>query len=147
MISVKDNGIGMTAEMLNNLFHIDADTKRPGTNNEKSTGLGLLLCKEFVEKLGGKITVESELNKGTVFSFHIPAIVKEGKAVATKKTVSEVKHEDKIENLNILIAEDDEISMKLFSLYVGEFSKKVYFSKNGDEAVRYAAKIQLSTWS
>ncbi|MEI8114773.1 MAG: PAS domain S-box protein [Bacteroidia bacterium] len=136
MISVKDNGIGMTREILSNLFHIDADIKRPGTNNEKSTGLGLLLCKEFVEKLGGKITVESEPNKGTVFSFYIPANVKEGKAVATKKTVSEVIHEDKIGNLNILIAEDDEISMKLFSLYVGEFSKKVYFAKNGDEAIR-----------
>ncbi len=136
MISVKDNGIGMTSEMLNHLFHIDADIKRPGTNNEKSTGLGLLLCKEFVEKLGGKITVESELNKGTVFSFNIPATERDEKEIVIQKDAEDERREVEIKNLNILIAEDDEISKNLFSIYVRDFSKQIYKVKNGVEAVK-----------
>jgi signal transduction histidine kinase len=71
-ISVSDNGIGMTKETMSKLFRIDANLFTPGTENEKGTGLGLLLCKEFVEKHGGKIWVESELGKGSVFSFSLP---------------------------------------------------------------------------
>ena len=71
-ISVKDTGIGMTYQMLDNLFQIGANTKRKGTEGELSTGLGLLLCKEFAEKLGGKIRVTSVPNKGSDFRFTIP---------------------------------------------------------------------------
>ena len=72
VISVKDTGIGMNNEMVQNIFRIDVNTKRTGTNNEASTGLGLLLCKEFVEKHGGEIVVKSVENKGSEFFFTIP---------------------------------------------------------------------------
>ena len=71
-ISVKDTGIGMSQTMIDNLFRIDIQTNRKGTEGEPSTGLGLLLCKEFVEKHDGKLLVESEVGKGSVFSFTIP---------------------------------------------------------------------------
>jgi len=71
-IAIKDSGIGMKNEMLENLFHIEAKNRRPGTEGETSTGLGLLLCKEFVEKHGGKIWVESEVGKGSNFVFTLP---------------------------------------------------------------------------
>lgn len=71
-ISIKDNGIGMNKELVDNLFHADVRNGRKGTNGEPSTGLGLLLCKEFVEKHGGKIWVESEEGKGSTFSFLLP---------------------------------------------------------------------------
>jgi len=70
-ISVKDTGIGMTNEMVNNLFRIDVKTNRKGTEGEPSSGLGLLLCKEFIEKHGGKIWVESQEGKGTTFHFSL----------------------------------------------------------------------------
>jgi signal transduction histidine kinase len=73
IISVKDNGIGMNDYLLKNLFRIDVDTKRQGTNGEQTTGLGLLLCKEFIDKHKGKITVESEPQKGSLFRFSIPS--------------------------------------------------------------------------
>jgi signal transduction histidine kinase/ligand-binding sensor domain-containing protein len=75
VISVSDNGIGMTKETMAKLFRIDGDLLTPGTENEKGTGLGLLLCKEFVEKHSGKIWVESELGKGSIFSFSLPSTI------------------------------------------------------------------------
>lgn len=68
-ISVADNGIGINPDMLNSLFHIDVKTSRPGTEGEPSTGLGLILCKEFVEKNNGTIWVESQVDKGSKFYF------------------------------------------------------------------------------
>ncbi len=68
-ISIKDSGIGMNSTMIENLFRPDVQTNRKGTEGEPSTGLGLLLCKEFIKKLGGKIWVTSEEDKGSVFSF------------------------------------------------------------------------------
>jgi signal transduction histidine kinase len=72
-ISVKDNGIGIPEENIENIFRIDAKFSVPGTENELGTGLGLKLCKEFAEKLGGRIWVESSENKGSEFKFSVPA--------------------------------------------------------------------------
>ncbi len=72
VISVKDTGIGMSPELLANLFRIDVRTSRPGTEGESSTGLGLMLCKEFIEKHGGKLWVESEVERGSTFYFTLP---------------------------------------------------------------------------
>ncbi len=68
-IYIKDSGIGMSPEIIEKLFRIDEKVSRPGTDNEPSTGLGLLLCKEFIEKHGGKIWVESEVGKESTFFF------------------------------------------------------------------------------
>ncbi|MCX6159765.1 MAG: HAMP domain-containing sensor histidine kinase, partial [Ignavibacteriae bacterium] len=71
-ISVKDTGIGMNKEMTDNLFRLDIDTSRKGTDGESSTGLGLVICKDFIEKHGGKLRVESREGKGSTFYFTIP---------------------------------------------------------------------------
>ena len=71
-IAVTDTGIGMNEENLAKLFRIDAKFTRTGTADEHGTGLGLILCKEFVERNGGRIEVESEVEKGTTFRFTLP---------------------------------------------------------------------------
>jgi signal transduction histidine kinase len=71
-IAVTDNGIGMSKEITSKLFRIDSTHLTRGTENEKGTGLGLFLCKEFVEKHGGKIWVESEPGKGSIFKLLLP---------------------------------------------------------------------------
>ncbi len=73
-VSVLDNGVGMTKENISKLFDISQAVTSKGTANEKGTGLGLLICKEFVEKQGGRIWVESEIGKGSNFRFTIPVI-------------------------------------------------------------------------
>ncbi len=72
-ISVKDTGIGMDQFKIDNLFKLDINTSRKGTEGEISTGLGLILCKDFVEKHGGKLWVESAENEGSTFYFTLPA--------------------------------------------------------------------------
>lgn len=69
---VKDSGIGIDNESLDKLFIIDKSSRRRGTNNEEGTGLGLLLCKEMIEKHNGSFYVVSQVGKGTTFSFSIP---------------------------------------------------------------------------
>jgi PAS domain S-box-containing protein len=71
-ISVEDNGIGIEPEKIKKLFKIDTNFSTEGTKGEIGTGLGLILCKEFVDKLGGNISVQSELGKGSTFSFSLP---------------------------------------------------------------------------
>jgi signal transduction histidine kinase len=71
-VSVTDTGIGISPEEQKNLFRIDEQTRRDGTANEKGTGLGLILCKEFIEKNNGVLWVESEEGKGSRFSFTVP---------------------------------------------------------------------------
>jgi signal transduction histidine kinase len=74
-ISVKDSGIGISEEDVMNLFRIDSTVKRKGTNNEDGSGLGLILCKEFVTKNNGNIWVNSIPGKGSSFVFTVPTKV------------------------------------------------------------------------
>lgn len=72
IIKIEDSGVGISQEKLKNLFSISGVKSTPGTNHEKGSGLGLVLCKEFVEKNKGEIWVESEVNKGTKFYIKLP---------------------------------------------------------------------------
>lgn len=72
-VAVSDTGIGIQREELAKLFQIESKYQRTGTSGEKGTGLGLILCKEFIEKHGGRIWVESEEGKGTIFRFTLPS--------------------------------------------------------------------------
>lgn len=72
MIAIKDNGVGISKSNLEKIFNIDEVLTTVGTENEKGSGLGLVICREFIEKNGGRISVESELNKGTQFCITIP---------------------------------------------------------------------------
>ena len=71
-VSVSDNGMGMRPEVKEMLFAKPSGLTTRGTDNERGTGIGLMLCKEFVEKNGGRIWFESELGKGTTFFFTLP---------------------------------------------------------------------------
>ena len=72
VIWVKDNGIGISKEKISTLFGENEIASTLGTNNEKGTGLGLIVCKEFIEKHNGMLSVTSEEGKGSVFSFTLP---------------------------------------------------------------------------
>ena len=73
-ITIRDNGRGITEERIQKLFDITEVVSTRGTANEKGTGLGLLLCKELVEKNKGEIWVKSLLGKGSDFCFTLPQL-------------------------------------------------------------------------
>ena len=76
-VRISDTGIGISEEETQTLFKIDSTIKRKGTNNEDGSGLGLILCKEFIQKHNGTIGVESSTGRGSTFYFTIPEREKE----------------------------------------------------------------------
>ena len=136
LITVKDSGIGMNSEMVSNLFRLNVNSSRPGTEGENSTGLGLLLCKEFVERHGGEIWVESEVGNGSSFCFTIPdtAIKKEvDLVVKPDASLDETGH---LRNLKVLIAEDNENSEILIRIVISPFSHQVLETGTGTDAIK-----------
>ena len=71
-ITITDTGVGIKKKNIDKLFRIDTDFSTPGTANEKGTGLGLILCKEFITMNNGDIRVESEIGKGSRFIVRLP---------------------------------------------------------------------------
>lgn len=74
IIRVSDNGVGITPEIMSKMFRLESKYTHKGTDLERGSGLGLILCKEFAEKHGGTITVESEEGKGSCFSVVLPSV-------------------------------------------------------------------------
>lgn len=72
VVMVQDNGVGIDEENLKNLFELDKSFTTPGTENEKGSGLGIILCRDFIKKHGGKIWAESKVGQGTKFYFTLP---------------------------------------------------------------------------
>jgi signal transduction histidine kinase len=77
IVAVKDTGLGISPERKEKLFRIDSNSSTIGTKNEKGTGIGLLLCKEFIEKHNGQIWVDSEPGKGSTFYFSISRMLED----------------------------------------------------------------------
>ena len=75
LVKVIDKGVGLKNEQLKLLFDLTKNFTNVGTDREKGSGLGLILCKEFVEKNNGTLTVESEFGKGSTFSFTLPKYI------------------------------------------------------------------------
>jgi two-component system sensor histidine kinase/response regulator len=71
---VRDRGRGVSPEDMDKLFRLDVHFSTPGTTKERGTGLGLILCRDFVRRHGGEIWLESEVARGTVAHFTVPAV-------------------------------------------------------------------------
>jgi len=135
IVSVSDNGVGMTTETVNKLFNISQVHSTTGTANETGTGLGLLLCKEFVEKHQGKIWVESQHGKGSVFYFSVPNFPEPKEKTFSNKVVESADEKKQLNMLNILIADDNELSTLSLTTAVNKIGKEVITAKNGYDAV------------
>lgn len=130
-ISISDDGIGMTESILENLFQLNANIVTEGTANEKGSGLGLITCKEFIEKHGGKISAESESGKGSMFSFTFPfSDRKETNNIFSAKTGN-----GHLKNLKILVVDDEYHSRMLLEMLLQGYSKEIMFAVNGIKAI------------
>ena len=133
-ISIADNGVGMDEETRKNLFVLNKQNSKYGTENEKGTGLGLILCKEFIEKHGGRLNVKSELGKGSTFTFDIPKIFNQHEG-QNKKTIELNPESRKFNNELVLIVEDEEINYHILRSILTSVNLSYERASNGKNAV------------
>jgi len=132
---VRDTGIGIREEQKNLIFERFRQGSESLNRNYEGAGLGLSISKAYVEMLGGKIWVTSEIGKGSAFYFTIPENIENKDVQINTEVVMKEDAEKQIKKLRILIAEDDAISAILISRYVGVFGNDILHAENGVEAV------------
>jgi signal transduction histidine kinase/ActR/RegA family two-component response regulator len=137
---VKDTGIGIRPEQKGIIFERFRQVSESYSRDYQGTGLGLSISKAYVEMLGGKIWVESEFGKGSVFYFTLPYHVEAEEKIGIQHVVPEDPEENKIKNLNILIVDDDEISEKLLSKALIPSCKEILKVRTGAEAIEACLK-------
>lgn len=135
---ITDNGMGMTKETMDKLFKLDTHISLPGTENERGTGLGLLLCKEFVEMHHGTISVKSEEHKGTEFTVNLPFSRNAADTQGQKPFEHVLKRK-----LKVLIVEDEVISEEFLTIISLDISNEILKAGDGAEAVEICRKNPL----
>ena len=141
-ICVCDEGVGMSADKIERLFKITDNITTSGTRGENGTGLGLILCHEFIEKNGGTIKVKSEPQKGSSFIMSFPSVQAAVNDNGTEKGKSEPQNSKFAEPLNILIAEDDISTQHLIEKIFKIRGWKPRFANNGLEAIESYRKAK-----
>ncbi|MEX0982760.1 MAG: response regulator [Bacteroidales bacterium] len=134
---VKDTGIGIPAHRREAVFNRFEQADIADTRAFQGSGLGLAIAKSYIEKLGGKIWLESEEGKGSTFYFSLPAKSDmEEKLISDKKiSVHNENEKSKVKGLKILIAEDDETSRKYLSLLVNDFGTEILEAETGNRTI------------
>jgi len=134
---VKDTGLGISDSQKNIIFERFRQANDTISRTHEGSGLGLAISKAYVEIQGGKIWVESEEGKGSVFSFTLPYYSKNElkEKIVIKNPILEVKEENNVKDLKVLIVEDDAISKLLITIAVKPYSKEILKVSTGFEAV------------
>ncbi len=132
---VKDTGVGIPENQKKLIFERFRQGSEAHNRAYEGSGLGLSIAKSYVEMLGGKIWVESQEGKGTIFYFTIPYNAVPEEKTEIKDVVSSDLKEIQLHNLKILIVEDDEISYSLLVRMLKKISKEVLHAMTGAEAI------------
>lgn len=134
VIQIKDTGIGMNTDQLELLFekYTQADTSI--SRKYGGTGLGMALSKQLTELMGGKLTAESAVGKGTLFTIHLPLPVSNLNEIRNKHPGG--KNLKDINNLNVLVAEDNMVNAVVAKGFLENLGMKVRIAHDGNEAVR-----------
>jgi PAS domain S-box-containing protein len=135
---VEDSGIGVPKERQHAIFNRFEQADIKDTRAFQGSGLGLAIVKAYVEMLNGKVGVESEEGKGSVFWIKLPA-KKESVGGAEKKNLNKITHAG-LSDLKILIAEDDDISSKHFSILLSGIADEMLYSGTGRETIELCKK-------
>ena len=133
---VKDTGVGVRQELMELIFERFRQGSESLVRNYEGAGLGLSISKAFVEMLGGKIWIESKEGKGSTFYFTLPYNTESIKIKHIKNIVKESAEMNKLNNLKILVAEDDETAEMLITILIDKYCKEVLKARTGLEAVQ-----------
>ena len=131
---VKDTGIGIAQELQNKIFERFHQIYSKTGAKQSGVGLGLAISKKLTELLGGEIHVESQPQRGSLFSFTIPVGAKDS-ANNTHQMQYKKPTSNHVQNPIILIVEDDEVSLELYAAMLEELHPKLFIAKTGQEAI------------
>ena len=132
---IKDSGIGISEDYQQIIFEHFMQVDVSNTRQFEGSGLGLSIAKAHADLLGGKIYLESVEGSGSVFYFSLPYQVREQEKEEAFKKISTKKSENNLKNLNILIVDDDDISLMLIKMAVKNIHQKLIIAKTGAKAV------------
>ena len=135
---ISDTGIGMGQEYLKHIFEPFTQEEGGARTNYQGTGLGMTITKKLVDKMGGTILVESELNRGSVFTVTLPLEIA-GASEGNSAQEEEVVTEDIISGKNALVVEDNELNQEIAKFILMELGLEVTIASNGQEAVEIFA--------
>jgi len=132
---VKDTGIGIEKERQSSVFKRFVQADNSLSKPYEGAGLGLSIAKGYIEKLGGKIWLDSEKGKGSSFYFTVPCREKPNTKNSEKATVEDLPIDVTLKDLTILVAEDEEVGRMYLAEILDDKCKKLLFAENGQEAV------------
>jgi|GEM_PF-6146391 len=136
-ISVEDQGVGMTDETIAKILESDSFISTYGTGNEKGTGLGLNLCKEFVRKNGGELFIESIPGNGTKISFTLNKIEIAVSEEIQNSRIPESLTEKLLGKSRVLLVDDDEFNKVYTSALFGKWGTDYAMASNGEDGIRF----------
>lgn len=129
-LEVEDFGVGIAPEDIENVFKDFAQISNPLTAAAQGTGLGLAICKRIINTIGGKISVDSTLGKGSTFYFEIPITVTSTESMSSH-FFEELEDSNSISGRRVLLAEDNVINQKLLLTYIDRMGMKADLAENG----------------
>lgn len=132
--SVEDSGIGISKENVNNLFEVFNQLDNSITRKFGGSGLGLSITENLVHLLGGEISVESEINKGSKFTFTVSCKYNENETDENRSLIEKDFSELSFKG-NILLVDDDETNLLVGSKYLEKYGLSVDVAKNGVESI------------
>ncbi len=134
----RDTGLGMSPEFVERIFEPFTQENEKNRSEYGGTGLGMSITKKLTDKMGGKITVESEQDRGTTFDVIIPFEIDKSEEKEKNEETGEIS--DSISGLKILVAEDNALNMEIAKFLLEEEGVSVVEARNGKEAVEAFAK-------
>ena len=139
LFEVRDTGIGMSREEVARIFRPFTQTDTSITRRYGGTGLGLVICKELVEMMGGKISVSSEPGRGSIFCFELPFKLPDAAIPPAVWPDGETAPAVQLAGRRVLVVEDNEINQEVATAILAEAGLVVGIAANGADAVREAA--------
>lgn len=139
--SVKDSGVGITKADSKRVFEYFTQARSDIARTAEGSGLGLSITSKLIELQGGKLEVESEVGKGSVFQFCIPYRIPKENTKANRKTIENQNNgEESLRGLNVLLAEDNRVNVMVARKFLRKWQIEVDVAANGNIAVEMATK-------
>ncbi|NLF41989.1 MAG: response regulator, partial [Bacteroidales bacterium] len=148
-IEVEDTGIGITEDEKTLLFNEFSQLNKGTLEMQQGSGLGLSICKKFVNLLGGQIDVESKEGEGSVFWFDLPVVIEEQQPQDVQNEPVRLSREEdeKFKKTSILLVDDKVVNQKVIGLMLESMGCQVKYASNGQEALKIFQESQINAFN